>query len=307
MDHTPSISVIIPTYNRASLIKRAAESVLNQTYKDLELIIIDDGSEDNTKEIVDSINDKRLVYVKQENQGCCAARNKGINIAKGKYIAFQDSDDVWHTDKLEKQIRVLQQNNADVIFAKVFIFGNLRKRKIPAFFKEGFLNKNQTTMGISAQTLFGKRDVFCNNKFDTSLRGQEDFELMMRLLEKDYSIYCMDNALVDCYGQEDSITSNHEKQIERLRKILQKNDKILKKLSKPSLEYLAKYIIANAFEIKDKKNRKKAVKFAYEICNSGNVKLEYFLHKYYFYSIRKLIYNSISIPTKHIIKFVMVK
>ncbi len=307
MNDIPLISVIIPTYNRASLIKRSAESVLNQTYTNLELIIVDDGSTDNTKEVIDSINDERVIYVKQENKGCCAARNNGINLARGKYIAFQDSDDVWHTNKLEKQIKALAENNTDIVFCKCFTFGNLRKRIAPKHFKEGFLAKNQTTMGISAQTLFGKRDVFFNNKFDSNLLGQEDFELMMRLLEKGYSVYCMNNALVDCYGQEDSITSNHEKQLERLKIILQKNNNILKNLSKPSLEYLAKYIIANAFNIKDKTTREGNIKFAYKICNSENVKLEYFLHRFLFYSIRKLIYNSISIPIKHIIKFLMIK
>ena len=88
------VSVIIPTYNRAHLIKRSAMSVLNQTYSNLELIIVDDGSTDNTEEVVKSIDDNRVIYIKQPNQGACAARNNGIDHAKGEFIAFQDSDDV---------------------------------------------------------------------------------------------------------------------------------------------------------------------------------------------------------------------
>ena len=223
MNDIPLISVIIPTYNRANLIKRSAESVLNQTYTNLELIIVDDGSTDNTKEVIASINDERVIYVKQENKGCCAARNNGINLARGKYIAFQDSDDVWLSDKLEKQIKKAIETNADVIFCKVFTFGNLRKRIQPKQYKDGLLNKRELPVGICGQTLFGKAKVFSNNKFDTTLKGLEDFEILLRLIKKDYSIYCLDDALVEYYVQQDSITTNSEKQIKILENILQKS------------------------------------------------------------------------------------
>lgn len=93
----PSVSVIITTYNRANLVSRAIDSVLNQTYKDFELIIIDDGSTDNTKSLIDSYlqKDKRIVYFYQENKGWPSALNKGIELSKGEYIAFLDSDNEW--------------------------------------------------------------------------------------------------------------------------------------------------------------------------------------------------------------------
>ena len=159
MNNTDLISVIIPTYNRAHLIKRSAQSVLNQTYKNLELIIVDDGSTDNTKEVIDSLNDERIVYVKQENHGVSSARNTGINVANGKYIAFQDSDDIWHSDKLEKQINTLKQNNADIVFCKIF---KQFYRRIIVFysFKEGF----QICMGegskICIVKIFRLKEIF---------------------------------------------------------------------------------------------------------------------------------------------------
>jgi len=96
------ISVIMPTYNRARTLKRAIDSVLAQTYSDIELIVVDDCSTDNTKDIVDKYSDERLRYVRlKKNSGACVARNVGIEKAKGEYIAFQDSDDYWEKEKIE--------------------------------------------------------------------------------------------------------------------------------------------------------------------------------------------------------------
>ena len=108
----PGISVIIPTYNRAHLISRSAKSVLAQTYPDFELIIVDDGSGDNTEEIIEALADPRIRYLRHEsNRGVSAARNTGIRAARGDYIAFQDSDDEWLPQKLEKQLGLFEQDN----------------------------------------------------------------------------------------------------------------------------------------------------------------------------------------------------
>lgn len=87
----PKVSIIIPTYNRASFISESIISVLNQSFDDLEIIIIDDGSIDNTSEIINKFSDKRIKYFYQSNRGIGAARNEGIRKAQGEYIAFQDS------------------------------------------------------------------------------------------------------------------------------------------------------------------------------------------------------------------------
>ena len=302
MNNTSLVSVIIPTYNRAHLIRRSVQSVLNQTYKNLELIVVDDGSTDNTKEVIESIDDKRIVYIKQENQGASAARNTGIDLAKGKYIAFQDSDDIWHSNKLKKQIDVLNKNNADVVFCKAFILGTLRKKKVPYFFKEGFLDKTQTALGISTQTVVGKKDIFVNNKFDKEKRFLDDFELLSRLIKKGYSLYCMDEALVDYDRQPNSIASNHEKHIQTLEKMLQKERYLLEDLSATSLELLARFVFEEASTVKDKSTRKKALNLAFEISNSKKTKMQYFFYKFYIYKIRELMVKSITVPIKNIIK-----
>ncbi|RLF83553.1 glycosyl transferase, partial [Thermococci archaeon] len=102
----PTVSVIIPTYNRANLLKRAIASVLNQTFTDFELIVVDDASPDNTPEVVRSINDGRIRYVRlKKNSGGPVARNTGIRKARGRFIALLDDDDEWLPNRLELQIK----------------------------------------------------------------------------------------------------------------------------------------------------------------------------------------------------------
>lgn len=107
------VSIIMPTYNCANFIDKSIESVINQTYKNWELIIIDDCSTDNTEEIVKKYikEDSRIIYHKlPTNSGAAVARNHGIAMAKGSYIAFLDSDDLWAKDKLEKQLKFMKDN-----------------------------------------------------------------------------------------------------------------------------------------------------------------------------------------------------
>lgn len=104
------VSIIMPSYNTASFISKTIESVLNQTYKNWELLIVDDCSTDDTDEIVSKYNDKRIVYLKNEkNSGAAISRNRALRNAKGKWISFLDSDDLWHPTKLEKQIKFMKK------------------------------------------------------------------------------------------------------------------------------------------------------------------------------------------------------
>lgn len=107
------VSIVLPTYNRAHSILKSVESILRQTYPYWELLVIDDGSTDNTKEIIADIaaSDTRVRYFGQlQNRGVSAARNEGIRLAQYEYIAFQDSDDIWKEDKLQKQMRIFEDN-----------------------------------------------------------------------------------------------------------------------------------------------------------------------------------------------------
>lgn len=106
------VSIIMPSYNTGKFIKKAIKSVINQTYNNWELIIVDDCSRDNTDEDVKNIKDDRIKYIKNEvNRGAAISRNIALREAKGRWIAFLDSDDLWEKDKLEKQIRFMKTNN----------------------------------------------------------------------------------------------------------------------------------------------------------------------------------------------------
>ena len=229
---------------------------------------------------------------------CC--KKQGIDLAKGKYIAFQDSDDVWLLNKLEIQIKKLKENDADVVFAKKFIFGNLRKRIIPND-KEGFLGKRELPLTVGTTTLFGKREVFVNNKFDLSILGIEDFEISLRI-NKNYSIYCIDIPLVDYYVQKDYISNNAERELNDFKRIVTNNKNFLNYYSYRSLQLSALIFLNKAFRLKDQEKKKKWIKFIFSINNSTKVRITYFFHKFHIYKIRELIVKSITIPTKNIIK-----
>ena len=116
-----NISVIMPAYNCEDTIERAIKSVLNQTFKDFELIIVDDGSTDNTYKLCQSIKDERIKILHQENQGPSVARNNGLAIANGKYIMFIDSDDEYHINALELLYSKISKENCEIAVGNYII------------------------------------------------------------------------------------------------------------------------------------------------------------------------------------------
>ena len=107
-----TVSVIIPTYNRSNILNRTVDSVLNQNYSDFEVIVVNDGSDDNTSEIINSYDDPRITLYEQENKGLSAARNKGINMSEGEYISFIDDDDEYFTNFLQKAVEELENESS---------------------------------------------------------------------------------------------------------------------------------------------------------------------------------------------------
>ncbi|XGK32746.1 glycosyltransferase family 2 protein [Lactobacillus acidophilus] len=219
----PLISVIIPVYNREDKIKRAILSVLQQDYKNLEILVIDDGSTDNTSSVVKSMKDPRIKYRYQENQGACAARNKGISLAKGDFIAFHDSDDIWHSNKLQRQLPILFDKKADIVFCKLNIKNkDGHNEKYPSYYKEGIINPVNTLLGIGTQTLIMRADIAKKNLFDDEMPRFQELEFLMRAVIHQ-RLYCVDEPLVDYILGNDNISRSNTKLIEALKIIIKKH------------------------------------------------------------------------------------
>lgn len=211
----PLVSVIIPTYNRVATLPRAMDSVLNQTYGNLELIVVDDGSTDGTQEYVRGVSDKRVRYVKGDgNRGPAVARNLGVKLAQGEYIAFQDSDDEWHEDKLEKQVPVLldsQQKNGMVYCKYTRYHGQTRQdvmppEKIPANCKHGNIQPVLLLQPlIGTPTMVIKKEYFLQaGGFNEGLKTFEDYEFTVRFSQC-HPIGFVEESLVKVNDMPDSI------------------------------------------------------------------------------------------------------
>lgn len=181
------ISVIIPCYNSEKWIKECLQSVINQVYKNLEIIVVDDGSTDNTAQIIRNFTDNRLKYFYKKNEGASATRNFGIEQSKGNWISFLDSDDYWLPDKIEKQIQ-LTFSGYDFIycdFNKIDENGNLIDNSIdinPVLYnnqiKKMLLNTNKIAGGSSA--LLNKKIIKTIGLFNTHIILGEDWEYWAR-------------------------------------------------------------------------------------------------------------------------------
>lgn len=222
-----TVSVIIPSYNRAHLIEKSVRSVLAQTYKNLEVIVVDDASTDNTEATVRSISDSRVKYVRlAKNSGACAARNEGIRLASGAYIAFNDSDDQWTAEKVRRQLDFLVEHKANVVICK------MECMDADGSFLHFFPNKNGSSRisynellrynCASTQTFFGKASCFKETPFDIKMPRLQDWDDALRLSQK-YAVFFQDEVLVRTFIQSDSISSHPEKGVQAMELLWEKH------------------------------------------------------------------------------------
>lgn len=202
----PFFSIIIPTYNRAQLITKAIESVLLQTFSDWELIIVDDGSTDNTKDIIEKYfqQEKRIKYLYQQNSERSAARNNGIKNSFGTYICFLDSDDYYLPDRLEKLHSEIVRNNDSAAFYYTGIVFNVADK---FFEKPELKNEFSEICDFIALAFIGTpqvcihRSILTQNIFDPEFRIGEDMELWLRIsktaipkyLENQFTVVALDH------------------------------------------------------------------------------------------------------------------
>ncbi|UTP40977.1 glycosyltransferase [Phenylobacterium sp. LH3H17] len=217
------VSVVLPTYNRARTLVRAVNSVLHQSYSRIELIIVDDASTDDTETLVATIADPRVRYVRlAKNGGASRARNEGMRIAKGDYIAFQDSDDEWLADKLERTLGAARavgdpEDPVTVFHTKVmYISGGVGEFKtnrivcIPelphAASREILIHEIHRGNLVSPQTLLISRGALnAVGFFDENLVNCEDWDYGISLIYKTKTVF-LDEPLVMTYLQSDSIS-----------------------------------------------------------------------------------------------------
>lgn len=219
----PLVSVIIPTYNRIATLPRSIDSVLNQTFANLELIVVDDGSTDGTQEYVRGLSDARVRYVRGDgNRGPAAARNLGVRLAQGEYIAFQDSDDEWHADKLEKQMPILLDTRQDngMVYCEFARYHGQRKqevvpsKRIPANCKQGNIQPVLLLQPlIGTPTMVIKKKYFIQaGGFNEGLKTFEDYEFTVRFSQC-HRIGFVEEPLVKVNDLPDSIDKRYADRI----------------------------------------------------------------------------------------------
>lgn len=212
----PSVTIVLPTYNRAHIISKSIDSVLNQTYRDFELIIVDDCSTDNTKSLIDNYGDERIHYVRcPENIGAAGARNFGVSFCSSPYLAFQDSDTVWTNDKLEKQMLYLQENPTFSLCFHPYVQIEQGKKIIEpnpnvlnTLSPHIFFDLLMSPM-IGTPTILMKTYVFRSvHGFLATLRSHEDYEFSLRVA-KDFEIGFLKEPMLYSFHPDEGINFNY--------------------------------------------------------------------------------------------------
>lgn len=206
-------SIIIPSYNRAYVLKRAIKVVLDQTFLDYEIIIVDDGSVDNTKAILQEYsNDSRIKYLYQENGGVCAARNTGAKQAKGEFIIFLDSDDTVEKSWLQDFYDLANQN-MDLLFCSMKIIKQDSSQYLVSALNP--YNTWKAKGNISTGSWALRKDVFFKvGMFDENIKFGENVELRFRLNQEKLNIGIVDNYNFIYYQSEGGGSKNQKNKID---------------------------------------------------------------------------------------------
>ena len=208
------ISVIIPVRDRVDLVGRAIDSVIAQSHRDFELIVVDDGSVDGTADRVQSEYGEQLELRRlPQSKGVSAARNHGIGVARGEWFAFLDSDDTWHPDKLEQQVYGLQDSGLRVCHTdEIWIRNGVRVNPHKHHQKHGgwIFRQALPLCAMSPSSLVLHRDVFeAIGLFDESLPACEDYDLFLRLTCRFEVLYLEQKLTTKYGGHEDQLSQAH--------------------------------------------------------------------------------------------------
>ena len=238
MKHNPLISVVVPTFNRKKTISYCLNSVLTQTYNNLEVIVVDDCSTDNTVSIINNFPDPRLrCVVLEKNSGAQAARNRGIIEAKGEWIAFQDSDDEWLPEKLEKQVAAIATVNYDpwvVVHSNAFRYDPVRKKKMLCLLSIVEGDDQYSTLLKSPAPLYptilvSKIALEKIEYLDENVPSFQEWDTSIRLAKYCKFIHIKDPLMIYYIGDSHAISGNGLKNIEGWHYIIKKHEDDIKK------------------------------------------------------------------------------
>ncbi len=229
--------MLLPTHNRAHLLGRAVRSVLGQTYRELELLIVDDGSTDGTPALVEGLRDERVRSVRLDvRAGAPRARNEGLARARGELIAFQDSDDEWHAEKLARQVERFEglSRGTAVSYSAILRIMSTAAVRIPRHDEERSLSgdlRSSLVVGnfISTQTAVVRSDALrAVGGFDERLPRLQDWDLWLTLSER-YLFDFLDEVTVTAYETADSITLDRSAYAPALEWIAEKHDRLFRR------------------------------------------------------------------------------
>ena len=210
---TVKVSVVIPTLNRREFLKEAIDSVLDQTFQDFKLIVVDDGSTDDTNGLVKDYKNTKIKYICQDTEGPASARNMGIKISKGTYIAFLDSDDTWEKDKLEIQVSAMD-NNPECLFSHTEEIWYKKGKRINPKEKHKkhhgeVFEQSVKLCAISMSTVMVKRELFDRiGLFDENMKACEDYDFWLRVTAR-FPVLLVDKELtVKQAGHDDQVSQS---------------------------------------------------------------------------------------------------
>ena len=295
MTEQPLVSIIIPTYNRADLIGETLDSIIGQTYQNWECIVVDDGSTDNTEEVLNHYIEKetRISYYKRQSNykpGGNGARNYGFDISKGEYINWFDSDDVMLPEKIEKQLNSLLKKNKLISITEAYKFENhvdIILEKHDVIYSENFFQDYfKQNLKILTQTPLVKKEIFKINNislFDERLKAAQEWEFFCRIFyqvplsEFDF----INEVTVAIRHHANSITNNKNQtkifEYYKARSIVRK---YLQKMNNYDLEdYFSKYnflVIDQFIRANQKKNIYKMFKNEFSLFNKPKVLTQFF-------------------------------
>jgi len=220
------ISIVMPAYNSEKYIRNSIKSVINQTYKNWELIIIDDYSTDNTVSIIEEFQNKNIHLIKnKKNSGAAISRNKGIKLAKGNYIAFLDSDDLWNKEKLEKQINFMKSNNYDFTYTSFTYLKERKTKKVIIPEKLTYKESLKNTIILTSTVMINLKNIQKKIVYMPNIRKGQDTATWWNILKNNYIAHGLNMSLTKYRVHKNSLSNNKIKALIRTWKLYRKVEK----------------------------------------------------------------------------------